>query len=426
MQKVGLPMAQIGSILRFKRSLLVASAVIVVGAGVIVSSALNVSAQSTTSRPTSADDLRPALATPDQIAQGKALAEASCVGCHGPNGVSTTPDVPHLASQRAAYLYAEMKAYQSGARTDAVMNTAVKFLNDEAFIQVSAYYASLDPAAAVAGAAAADKPDPAEAGKAAAAACAGCHGDTGISKTPGMPSLVGLDQKYLVTAMNAYKSGQRKNDLMKSMLANSSDVDVSNLALFYAMQKPAKAATPSVGDQAAGKDAAAGCSGCHGDFGVSSNPSTPSLAGQDTEYLGAALRAYKAGARNDETMKGLAATIDDATMKNMSAYYANQQPQQPTVRKPLTTKEWAARCDRCHGIDGNSVEVRIPALAGQRVEYLAKALREYRSHDVRKSPEMVAMSEVLTDSDIDNLAQHYAQQRTRAVVYVPLSVPAAK
>ncbi len=55
------------------------------------------------------------------------------------------------------------------------------------------------------------------AGKAAAAACAGCHGETGVSSMPGMPSLAGLDPAYFVAAMNAYKSGQRKDDMMKSI-----------------------------------------------------------------------------------------------------------------------------------------------------------------------------------------------------------------
>ena len=80
---------------------------------------------------------------------------------------------------------------------------------------------------------------------------------------------------------------------------------------------------------------------------MSGNPANPSLAGQDAQYLAAALRAYKDGSRNDQTMKPLAATLDDNAIRNMSAYYAAQQPQAPNVRKPLTTAEWAQRCDRC-------------------------------------------------------------------------------
>ena len=80
-----------------------------------------------------------------------------------------------------------------------------------------------------------------------------------------MPSLVGLDPKYLVAAMKAYKSGQRKHDLMKTLLAAVSDADMNNIALYYALQKPARAQTPAAGNQAAGKTAAAACAGCHGE-----------------------------------------------------------------------------------------------------------------------------------------------------------------
>jgi cytochrome c553 len=217
--------------------------------------------------------------------------------------------------------------------------------------------------------------------------------------------------------MKAYKNGQRKNDLMNSMLATVSDANVNNIALYYALQKPARAETPAAGDKAAGTAAAAACAGCHGADGVSGNPAIPSLAGQDAAYLATALRAYKQGTRSDETMKGLVASLDDDAVTNLSAYYAAQEPKQPNVRKPLTTDEWAQRCDRCHGINGNSTDPRLPALAAQRVDYLEKVLHDYRT-GARKSPQMAAMSEVLTEEDVANLAAHYARQRARAMVYV--------
>jgi cytochrome c553 len=194
---------------------------------------------------------------------------------------------------------------------------------------------------------------------------------------------------------------------------------LSNIALYYALQKPARAQTPAAGDPSAGKAAAAGCAGCHGDKGVSGNPANPSLAGQDAQYLAAALQAYKEGSRNDETMKGLAASLDEAAAKNLAAFYANQQPQPTNVRKPLTTAEWAQRCDRCHGVDGNSTDPRLPALAAQRVDYLERVLHAYRTGE-RKSPQMAAMSEALTEADVENLAAYYARQKARAVVYVIL------
>ena len=368
------------------------------------------------------DDLRAAYANAADVAEGKRVAETACAACHGVNGISSAKGVPHLAGQRPGYLYLELKAYQSGTRGDSAMSGAVKPLNDDALFKVAAYYASLEPAqpAAMSGAKpASGKVDPVQAGKAAAAPCAGCHGEAGISKAPGMPSLVGLDPKYLVAAMKAYKSGQRKNDSMKSVLSAVTDADLSNIALYYSLQKPARAQTPAAGDASAGKAAAAACAGCHGDKGASGNPATPNLAGQDAQYLVAALRAYKEGARGDETMKGLAASLDEAATKNLAAFYANQQPQPTNVRKPPTTAEWAQRCDRCHGVDGNSTDPRLPALAAQRVDYLEKVLHAYRTGE-RKSPQMAAMSDVLTEADVENLAAYYARQKARSVVYVIL------
>jgi cytochrome c553 len=301
------------------------------------------------------------------------------------------------------------------------MDGVVRFLSEDALIKVAAYYASLEPAqpSVTGGAKSAAKPDPVAAGRAAAAGCAGCHGEGGISKTPGMPSLVGLDPKYLVAAMSAYKGGQRKHDMMKSLLAALGEAEFSNIALYYALQKPARAQTPAGGNATAGKAAAAACGACHGELGVSGTPTTPSLAGQDGQYFAAALRAYKDGSRKDETMKGLAAALDDRVIKDLAAFFASQQPQPPKVRKPLTTAEWVSRCDRCHGVNGNSTDPRAPALAAQRVDYLVNVLHAYRT-GARRSPQMAAMSDMLSDADVENLAAHYARQKARAVVYVTL------
>jgi len=365
-------------------------------------------------------DLRPAYATPQEIAEGKRVAEASCAACHGLTGISSMKGVPHIAGQRPGYFYAELLDYQAGARGDNAMAKAVQFLKDDVLVKVSAYYAGLEPAqpsAAGVAKTAPARPDPASAGKAAAAGCAGCHGETGITRIPGMPSLVGLDPKYLVASLNAYRSGQRRHDMMKTLVSALSDADMNNIAFFYATQKPGKAQTPSPGSQAAGKAAAAACGGCHGEGGVSTNAATPSLAGQDAQYIAAAMRAYKDGSRTDPTMKAPAASADDNAIKDMAAYYANQQPQRPKVRKPLTTAELAQRCDRCHGVNGNSTDPRSPALAAQRGDYLEKAMQAYRKGE-RKSKAMTAMLDGLSDAEIERLAAHYAGQRARSVIYV--------
>jgi cytochrome c553 len=300
------------------------------------------------------------------------------------------------------------------------MGSAAKFLSDDALVKVAAYFAGQDPAPPLTAPAGPAKLDAVQAGKTvAAAACAGCHGSAGVTQIPAMPSLVGLDPKYLTEAMKAYKSGQRKHDTMKAMLASVGEPAMNNIALFYALQPATAQKNPAVGDKAAGKEAAASCAGCHGEEGVSGSPATPSLAGQDAQYLVAALQAYKGGSRGDETMKGMVASLDDNAMKNLAAYYASLQPKAPDVRKPLTAQEWTQRCDRCHGVNGNSTDPRLPMLAGQRADYLLKALQGYRSR-TRKSSEMAAMSDGLSEDDLDNLAGHYARQKARAVLFVPL------
>jgi cytochrome c553 len=365
------------------------------------------------------DDLRALQATPQDIAEGRKVAQDTCVRCHGANGVSAANNIPHIAGQRAVYLYGQLKAYKGGTRAQTPMGGAVKFLSDDALLKVSAYFASLDPAkpAATPARKGAGASDPVTAGKQVAQACTGCHGESGVSAMPGTPNLTALDPKYFVTAVHAYKTAQRKHDMMKAIAAGLSAGDLENVALYFALLKPAKSPHPAKGDANAGKAAATSCAGCHGDNGVSGNPNTPGLAGQDAEYLHAATRGYKDGARAEETMKGIAGALDDKTMRDLAAYYAAQAPQPVGVRKPLTTAEWVERCDRCHGIAGNSADPAVPALASQRTDWLETVLGNYRG-GARKSTAMSAMTAGLSDADIHEIAAYYSRQPARSVTYI--------
>jgi len=66
-------------------------------------------------------------------------------------------------------------------------------------------------------------------------------------------------------------------------------------------------------------------------------------------------------------------------------------------------------CQTCHGVDGNSKAPDFPRLAGQHPDYLAKALRDYKS-GARKNPIMAGFAATLSNADIDNLAAYYASQ----------------
>jgi cytochrome c553 len=373
----------------------------------------------------SGDELRPLYATSSDVADGKELADLSCANCHGANGVSTTNGLPNLAGQRPSYLYLELKAYQLGDRPggdDPHSMRLMKFFSDEALAKVAAYYASLDPASPP------DTPaptyvDPVAAGKAAAEPCAKCHGENGVSHKAGVPSLVGLHPKYLVETMKAYKEGDRpidaKNEDMKKALDALSDEDLQHVALYYALQTEnlTRAQTPTDGGAPVTKEALATCAKCHGETGISTTPITPSLAGQDATYMLDALRAYKDGTRDDDTMTPRAKKLDDGEMKNFAAYFAGLDPKPVNIAKPLSPDEWAEKCDRCHGVNGNSARPEVPALAAQRSDYLETVLRAYQS-GARKSPQMAAMSSILTEDDIKGIAAHYAYQKPRGAVFV--------
>jgi cytochrome c553 len=68
-----------------------------------------------------------------------------------------------------------------------------------------------------------------------------------------------------------------------------------------------------------------------------------------------------------------------------------------------------AVCQACHGADGNSQSPDYPKLGGQYPDYLAKALRDYKS-GARKNPIMGAFTGTLSTADIENVSAYYAAQ----------------
>ena len=88
-------------------------------------------------------------------------------------------------------------------------------------------------------------------------------------------------------------------------------------------------AQAAAGDATAGKaKAIAICSGCHGIVGTkTAYPEVymvPKIGGQNAAYLVAALKSYRAGERNNETMKGLASALRESELADIAAYYAQK------------------------------------------------------------------------------------------------------
>lgn len=74
-------------------------------------------------------------------------------------------------------------------------------------------------------------------GKEKSATCVACHGADGNSSMASFPRLAGQHEDYLLQALNAYKSGKRKNEVMKGIVAPLSKEDMADLAAYFASQR---------------------------------------------------------------------------------------------------------------------------------------------------------------------------------------------
>jgi cytochrome c553 len=71
------------------------------------------------------------------------------------------------------------------------------------------------------------------AGRTKALMCQACHGLDGLSKTPDAPNIAAQIEPYIVAQLQAYKSGERKNDAMSVVAPSLSDTDIEDLAAYF-------------------------------------------------------------------------------------------------------------------------------------------------------------------------------------------------
>jgi cytochrome c553 len=175
----------------------------------------------------------------------------------------------------------------------------------------------------------------AKAGEKKNAMCIGCHGIVGYQASfpeiHKVPKISGQGEKYIVSALNAYKKGERKHASMRGIAVSLTDQDMADLAAFYAnsgvvagAEAPGKAAQGSA--KAMELVTKGACASCHGDsFSKPIDPSYPKIAGQYNDYLYVALKAYKTEGnaqigRGNAIMGGIAKQFSNAELKEMANY----------------------------------------------------------------------------------------------------------
>ncbi len=340
------------------------------------------------------------------LVAGKALANDNCAACHGLDGRGTAPGIPHLAAQSSGYLLDSLRAYKEGHRFHAALQDMTAHMSDDDLRNVVGFYAGLPPLETQPDAiTAADVPVPYKRGEESAYVCATCHGPNGNSEIAGIPSLAGQQPLYFVSAVQAYLHGNRTMGAMEATLRGLKKSDIENMALYYASQVPAERAAPDIGDPVAGEPLSGQCGGCHGSHGVSHDSITPTLAGQDAEYLISATKAYRDKTRHHDVML---ADSSDADIADIAAFYSVQKSR-PAEDGASSAKQLIDNCDRCHGPGVMNENVAIPKISGQDREYLARALRAYRD-DRRVSSMMHKMTLPYSDTLIDTAATEYASR----------------
>jgi cytochrome c553 len=244
--------------------------------------------------------------------------------------------------------------------------------------------------------------------------CKACHGLDGKGAAPGIPNLAGQRERYIVAALNEYKEGTRVHAALRAMVTNLRDNDIRDVAGYCASLPSIPAEKiPVFSPYYNGKAVAEACARCHGEDGNSKTPGIPNLAGQQPRYFFNATQEYMDGLRQAAPMNPLLHRLSRLNIESTALYYASQTPAQrsaPATGDPAKGEPLTAVCGGCHGEGGVSTDAATPSLASQDPQYLADAIKAYRTTR-RKNDTMSRMVANLTDQEIGNIVAYYTTQK---------------
>jgi cytochrome c553 len=168
------------------------------------------------------------------------------------------------------------------------------------------------------------------------AMCMGCHNIRGyrasFPEVYRVPMIAGQNAKYIAAALHAYKNGDRKHPTMRGIATSLSDADIEAIAKYYQdlpkdeVKPLADKQSREPNSQVAGLLQKAACVSCHGsNFSKPIDPGYPKIAGQNADYVFAALKAYKtennpAVGRNNGIMGAIAKQFSNNELKALANY----------------------------------------------------------------------------------------------------------
>jgi cytochrome c553 len=160
------------------------------------------------------------------------------------------------------------------------------------------------------------------------------------------------------------------------------------------------------------------CLACHGDNGQSTTTDVPSLGAQPVFYITIQLYMFREGMRVVEPMNAMMKDLSDDDLRGMAKLISRLPPPVPAADPANPERLERARtliqqhrCNFCHNQDFSG-EQNVPRLAGQREDYLVKALRDYKSNARRGyDASMADVMQPVSDADILDLAHFLAHLR---------------
>jgi len=165
------------------------------------------------------------------------------------------------------------------------------------------------------------------------------------------------------------------------------------------------------------------CAACHNADGNSAVPANPKLAQQHPEYLLKQLEEFKSNKRKNPVMSGMAATLSEEEMRDISWFMAAQKLK-PGFAKDKDLVALGERiyrggiadrsvpaCAGCHSPNGAGIPVQYPRLGGQHAEYVANQLIAFREGVRLNSVPMSGVAKHLSDREIKAVSDYIAGLR---------------
>ena len=158
------------------------------------------------------------------------------------------------------------------------------------------------------------------------------------------------------------------------------------------------------------------CLACHGENGQSQNPEVPSLGGQQAFYVTVQLLMFRERMRVVEPMNEMAKGLTDDDLRGLAELIAKLPAPQPAPGPADDARIARARaliqtnrCNICHTATFAGQD-NVPRIAGQREDYLVKALRGYKDNSRRGYDDSMAeVIQPITDEQILDLAYYIAR-----------------